>query len=710
MAMAQQRSASPPDGASPVLMLRSLPEHTTVDELMAWAQSFTYQPRDERGRECGPTRQAYAKKALVLNDRHIGFVEFCDIWASRCIMSQFMYNSPSIVLHRHDRSHPLNLVYSDKQDIRSGRDQGGRRQRPDGPRSSCPVPVSTSDPAATGACMPPGSSPPPLLNSSMTAGPDGEPSRLLLVVLKDLCDALLIDVLFWTFSQFGPVEKISTFTKDGKNQVVVQFIDHTHAESAMGYLNGRQLPNPKCLNQAICFLAIVPSRLGTLTFRNEDSKNRDYTRTNELLHWVVNQPRQPQRHEVQLMLAREAQRADAPLPALPDCFDFLWGQHRWGLGWLFPLQQQRFIGMVPPAPSQGQVGTCMHLAGLPERDEIFGARHLFRLCSTFGSVHAVKLLFKHKGCALVQFECPGDRENVMQLFHEVRYRGRTWDAKPSPQRNATHWNGSSDTLQKRMCSVLDSGMQNIPLDCNWHPRRLSQHVTFWGIDCTMDDHILAGMLVRFLALNRVGILAAPVVRADHQGRRVTLTLQSVEDAIALICGHNAEPSHVASCLWSKGRHQIRFAAEEELGPAAEPEPPVLELGATMTSASSADEEPQRVRTGGSDSPGHSEHPEEANDFAAAPPVEPAPEIVEEKLGGTLRAQKRPAQLLQPTTGASARQPATPAVPERAAAKTPHVQMSGIAEPGFDDCTPEEVENAAGEGSVFPPQSRTLSCP
>ena len=161
---------------SPVLMIRSVPQGKTEKDLQEWAQSYEYFDKRE-----GRMRRTECSKSLLLSDRGIGFVQMGNIDEAMHIMSLYT-NTPETV--KMD-GHLLNLIYSDKQEITAAKK--ARNQ----------IPTSQT--------------------------------RILLVVLKDLSATIMMDELFWIFSQFGIVEKLSSFTKNSKNQVLVQYLEHPQA-------------------------------------------------------------------------------------------------------------------------------------------------------------------------------------------------------------------------------------------------------------------------------------------------------------------------------------------------------------------------------------------------------------------------------------------------------------------------------------------------
>ena len=225
---------------SPVLMIRSVPQGVNEKDLETWAKSYTMSDG------YGGTKNTSCVKTLLLSDKMIGFVQMGDIEEAKYIMSLYQERPDQMCMTRPNGTHLLNLIYSDKQEIRAQ------------PRARNQIPTSHT--------------------------------RILLVVLKDLSATIMMDELFWIFSQFGVVGKLSSFTKNLKNQILVQYDSKEQASAAMSYLNGRQITfhSPSSNGQGgsgSCKLAILPSKLPELTFKNQDQKNRDYTQINGQLNY-----------------------------------------------------------------------------------------------------------------------------------------------------------------------------------------------------------------------------------------------------------------------------------------------------------------------------------------------------------------------------------------------------------------------------------------
>eukprot|EP01065_Artemidia_motanka_P029463 TRINITY_DN35570_c0_g1_i1.p1 TRINITY_DN35570_c0_g1~~TRINITY_DN35570_c0_g1_i1.p1 ORF type:complete len:649 (+),score=128.56 TRINITY_DN35570_c0_g1_i1:95-1948(+) len=503
-------ASAQPDGATPVILIQSVPADATRERVQEWAsQLTTYRPRTREGDpvsdEKVPTR---CVDVLITQNRsraRQAFLQFENIWAARSFMETYVYQPRKVALD----GVPLNIVYSRRQHIT--RPEGGARQGSDAACGGYSAPE-----AAHGSAAEP-------------------PSRLLLVVFRNLPGDFGLNDVFCIFSQFGHVEKISTFAKDDKSQAIVQFQDASCAGVAMGYLDGKEVQNRA--TEEPCTLAIVRSKLRELTFRNEDRKNADFVTTNERLAKVLPGV------DTLAALQQKWTHEFGPLQC-PNLLDFVWGNPVFGQ-WLVPRQAAKDQGTIPASSKPlGEVGHCLHVADHGDLD----AHHLFRLCGSFADIVAVKLLYKQKGCALVQFRDNAGRDKAKHLLNGLRFQGREITAKDSTQPNATHWSGSSRTLQQRMCSVLDRDCRQPPVEADITVVT-GDTVTFWAWEAERD---VASLI---FAVTKI----APVSKyVEHDGR-VTMKLPDEDAAVKVIANLNG-----TQCgLWRSGAYQVRFATETE---------------------------------------------------------------------------------------------------------------------------------------------------
>eukprot|EP01060_Flectonema_neradi_P021932 TRINITY_DN3004_c1_g1_i1.p1 TRINITY_DN3004_c1_g1~~TRINITY_DN3004_c1_g1_i1.p1 ORF type:complete len:514 (+),score=61.40 TRINITY_DN3004_c1_g1_i1:58-1542(+) len=344
-------------------------------------------------------------------------------------------------------------------------------------------------------------------------------TRVLLVVLRKLSNPVELDRMFYIFSQFGKVEKISTFIQHQQNQVVVQFENCKDAALAKGYLNGRDL---SLINsdgkEARCSLAIVPSKLPQLTFKRDDSRNRDYTAVNQQLQLILDYHLGGATSDEVISYAMHLN-----LPIL----DFLWGQWISRQGWLEPAQDPQMCGRIPVGRGlpEGKVGECVHLSGLPS-DRGLTAPLLWALCGMYGELVAVKLLAQHPGCAVIQYRERSEAEHAIANLNGSRLYGSRICAQVSKNANATHWRGAQTELEQRMCTSEDMRP----------PAPAPRHITgppvnvvgAWGLPAEDTIHAMEVMFGHY----------GPVNYADLGQGIATATFDRVETAFEAICNIN----------------------------------------------------------------------------------------------------------------------------------------------------------------------------
>eukprot|EP00755_Sulcionema_specki_P026082 Sspe_Gene.84816::Locus_55675_Transcript_4_5_Confidence_0.300_Length_1254::g.84816::m.84816 len=271
-------------------------------------------------------------------------------------------------------------------------------------------------------------------------------TRILLIVMKDLRGKPMVNDVWGMMSQFGKVEKVSIFNKEANDQVLVQFEKHECAATAMAHMNGKEVEIEAEFGGTIsCKLAIVPSTNNTLRFKREDNRSKDFAHMN---------------NSISSALCSHPPAQNTVFPPYLHQYDFIWGTCLHGRdGWLKPPQEPQYKGCLPHSDGgmpMGEVGNCKHISGLPYEDsdstEPITAQMLWRVIGQYGSVVATKLLAKHSGCALAQFESNEDAEHAEQCLHKVELFGKRIFVLPSPKKNALHWHGTQTELDSRMCS------------------------------------------------------------------------------------------------------------------------------------------------------------------------------------------------------------------------------------------------------------------
>ncbi|KAG6622772.1 putative polypyrimidine tract-binding protein [Phytophthora cinnamomi] len=102
----------------------------------------------------------------------------------------------------------------------------------------------------------------------------GPPNQILMVSVSKIEYDVTVDVLQQVFQKFGNVEKIVTFWKDNEFKALVQMESVDQAQAAQSALDGRDIYTG--CNQ----LSIVFSRHPELRVRYNDDRSRDYTNPN----------------------------------------------------------------------------------------------------------------------------------------------------------------------------------------------------------------------------------------------------------------------------------------------------------------------------------------------------------------------------------------------------------------------------------------------
>eukprot|EP01061_Rhynchopus_euleeides_P002190 TRINITY_DN11682_c0_g1_i1.p1 TRINITY_DN11682_c0_g1~~TRINITY_DN11682_c0_g1_i1.p1 ORF type:complete len:684 (+),score=246.49 TRINITY_DN11682_c0_g1_i1:126-2054(+) len=252
-------------------------------------------------------------------------------------------------------------------------------------------------------------------------------ARVLLVVLRDLETPsegeAKLDNVFWVMSQFGVVEKMSLFTstKDSKEQVLVQYDTHERAQSAMEYLNNKTIDTVGADGLRWgCTLVIVFSTVPELSFKKENESNKTYDPVNDS---IADKELQPH-------------------------YDFNWGEHHRGDGWLVPPQPEDMKGKIPEpeaALPPGKVGTCIYLSGLPDppdkENPTITADMLYRIGGQYGSIVAAKVLSHNAKKAILQFQTEEDAEAMRKSFDSFELLGKKITTAKSTLPNASNWSG-----------------------------------------------------------------------------------------------------------------------------------------------------------------------------------------------------------------------------------------------------------------------------
>lgn len=99
----------------------------------------------------------------------------------------------------------------------------------------------------------------------------GGQNTVLRAMIQNMLYPVTLDIIYSTFSKYGHVLKIITFTKNEKFQALIQMKDATSAQAAKAGLHGHHM------FQSCCTLHIDYSKLNTLNVKYNNEKSRDYT-------------------------------------------------------------------------------------------------------------------------------------------------------------------------------------------------------------------------------------------------------------------------------------------------------------------------------------------------------------------------------------------------------------------------------------------------
>eukprot|EP01063_Lacrimia_lanifica_P000198 TRINITY_DN1009_c0_g1_i1.p1 TRINITY_DN1009_c0_g1~~TRINITY_DN1009_c0_g1_i1.p1 ORF type:complete len:561 (+),score=240.52 TRINITY_DN1009_c0_g1_i1:79-1761(+) len=496
---------------SSVLMLTGVPSEATENDVSRFADGVV------RGQAC--------VKALVVAKQRLAFVQMGSREEAAAVMEACKLTRP--YLEKNGRQYGVKLQYSNKQEINAV----------------------------------------PRARNQITSAE--ETCRVLLVVLAELEASIQLSEVFWVFTQFGKVEKISAFVRDRKNQVLVQMATRQEADTAMGYLNGKIVPfrTPDGAPQS-CRFSIVPSRLPHLTFKCQDKQNRDFATQNALLagedmgaewgHGLVHAPL-PQRLAVILQ--------HYPSKFFMSHKTFVWGVDTSGTnqGILVPAQEHvNQFGTIPqaaPGIPAGKVGDCVHVSNIGNTT----AMQLWNLMGLYGKVVAAKLLWKYEGTALVQFTDRANAQNAMNFLNNaLGPNGEEWCLKESNNPNAMHWSGARTELDHRMVSVM-SAKRPAPTPADIPQILPTRNVVLWA------EHGLPAGMAEIVARTVEEDLSLPLAAAPQQTVRATgevryvAVMPSVDMASALVAAANGVDAAWFPSLHGLGGTQLgmAFVSDEE---------------------------------------------------------------------------------------------------------------------------------------------------
>ncbi|KAE9039686.1 hypothetical protein PR002_g5367 [Phytophthora rubi] len=251
----RQRSSQP---ASRVVFVCGLPADCLESELLALCCPF-----------------AVVEKSLMIPQKRQAFVQLPDVTSAANLVTFYQTRDALI------RGKKIFFEFSNRNEItvRADNDAPSYQQQQQQPPSRAP---SYQQPPSM-QYTPRQDMPPFRADNGGQAGllPQeggrrgiGPPNQILMVSVSKIEYDVTVDVLQQVFQKFGNVEKIVTFWKDNEFKALVQMESVDQAQAAQSALDGRDIYTG--CNQ----LSIVFSRHPELRVRYNDDRSRDYTNPN----------------------------------------------------------------------------------------------------------------------------------------------------------------------------------------------------------------------------------------------------------------------------------------------------------------------------------------------------------------------------------------------------------------------------------------------
>eukprot|EP00755_Sulcionema_specki_P018417 Sspe_Gene.66817::Locus_39481_Transcript_1_1_Confidence_1.000_Length_1557::g.66817::m.66817/K14948/PTBP2, NPTB; polypyrimidine tract-binding protein 2 len=219
--------------------------------------------------------------------------------------------------------------------------------------------------------------------------------RVLHVQLQDLVVEIKVDDLYFVFTNFGTVEKICFFERDGKNLILVQMGSPAEAEAALRALDRQYV--------GCCTFLVQHSKLEQLVFNKTGPNSRDY-----LLGGPppVN-PANP--------LTAGANGAARAQPFMG------FAAARFAGG---PME----VGGISMQPAVPQQPFVVIVSGL---NEYLTLNHLWELAGKLGDIVCVKILYNHRDKCLMHFADVKSGREAMQYLNGLTLCGTTLRANVS---------------------------------------------------------------------------------------------------------------------------------------------------------------------------------------------------------------------------------------------------------------------------------------
>eukprot|EP01094_Clydonella_sp_ATCC50884_P019089 TRINITY_DN365_c0_g1_i1.p1 TRINITY_DN365_c0_g1~~TRINITY_DN365_c0_g1_i1.p1 ORF type:complete len:508 (+),score=192.92 TRINITY_DN365_c0_g1_i1:219-1742(+) len=239
------------------------------------------------------------------------------------------------------------------------------------------------------------------------------PNYILLITILNVTFSITIDVLQQVFQGYPTLQKIVIFNKGGNLQALVQFNSVEAATRAKMELDGKDI------YQGCCTLKIQYSSLESLNVKFNNDKSRDFT--NPSLPTGDARPSGGLIPTMGMGGAYMARSGDPLQQSMPHMYGGM--DQGWGGAGGYPMPGVGGFGMGAGGFGQQNAGTVLIVNGLPE--EGIDPDIVFTLFGVYGDVLRVKIMFKTKEKALVQFTSHVFAQSALQHLNGVNFRGKT---------------------------------------------------------------------------------------------------------------------------------------------------------------------------------------------------------------------------------------------------------------------------------------------
>ncbi|KRZ13465.1 Polypyrimidine tract-binding protein 1, partial [Trichinella zimbabwensis] len=374
---------------------------------------------------------------------------------------------------------------------------------------------------------------------------------VLLVVVSNLVYPVTLEMLHQVFMAFGNVLRIVTFHKNYTYQALVEFLDPVSAFAAKLALDGRALIN------GCCTMRIEFSKMTTLNVRYNNEKSRDFTNPNlpageavvdqglefasmlpppptfAPLHGGFSPPMTVANPFVAALPPPSAVHfaragfppANLPIPAIRFTSPISAALQHAGI----PTLRMPTTFSTPPPPLSSVV-----LVSNLEAEKVTPDA-LFTLFGVYGDVQRVKIIYRNKSCALIQYTEPAQAQRAIQNLHSVFLWGKQMHVSSSKhafvqlvKEGQSDYGLTKDYSSSMLHRFKTPGSKNY---MNIYPPSSSLHLS--NIPFSVSGEFIENVF------NQAGFEVKHFKFFPNNRRMATLQLESVERAVeALIEMHN----------------------------------------------------------------------------------------------------------------------------------------------------------------------------